>query len=59
MHNSHAILKTILDKDTIDGFFKLLRGENTTSTCAAALILGNIFAYYILINTPRVYLNPS
>jgi hypothetical protein len=58
MHASTEILKNLLDRSTIDYFFSILKAGNSTSSCAVALILGNIFAYYILINTPKV-MQPS
>jgi len=53
MHNSHEILNNLLEKSVIDYFFQTLKTGKPTSACAVALILGNIFAYYILINTPK------
>lgn len=53
MHCSHEILQNLLEKPAIDYFFDILKSQKSTSACAVALILGNIFAYYILINTPK------
>jgi len=53
MHCSHEILQNLLEKPSIDYFFTILKTQKSTSACAVALILGNIFAYYILINTPK------
>jgi len=54
MHCSHEILQNLLERTTIDYFFELLKTKDSVTCCAVALILGNIFAYYILINTPKV-----
>jgi len=54
MHCSHEILQNLLERSTIDYFFELLKTKDSVTCCAVALILGNIFAYYILINTPKV-----
>ena len=53
MHNSHETLKTLLERDSIDYLFKVLKSNNQASSQAVALILGNIFAYYILINSKQ------
>lgn len=55
MHCSHEILQNLLERTTIDYFFELLKTKDSVTCCAVALILGNIFAYYILINTPKVH----
>lgn len=57
MHNCNEILKELMDKTTIDTLFEILRRDNTASSCAIALILGNIFAYYILISSTRAAIN--
>jgi hypothetical protein len=57
MHNCNEILKELMDKTTIDNFFEIMRQDSTASSCAIALILGNIFAYYILISSTRAQAN--
>lgn len=54
MHCSQETLQKILDKETILYFFELFKSKNATTVCAVGLILGNILAYYILINAPKV-----
>jgi len=53
MHCEKEVLGSLLDEQTINYFFSILQAKNSTSSCAIALILGNIFAYYILINSSR------
>lgn len=57
MHCSQEILQNLLETSTIDYFFELLKTKDATTCCAVALILGNIFAYYILINTSKLQQN--
>jgi serine/threonine-protein phosphatase 6 regulatory subunit 3 len=54
MHCGHEILMTLLDRVTINHFFEILNTNNATSSCAVALVLGNIFAYYILVGTSKI-----
>jgi hypothetical protein len=66
MHGSHEVLGKILERPVIDSLFETLAKKvyiihffnaedlllkSSISSCATALVLGNIFAYYILINT--------
>lgn len=57
MHNPNEILKGLLERSTIEFLFEIMRADSTASSCAVALILGNIFAYYILINSAKSYTN--
>lgn len=53
MHHGREVLSSLLDEVTISYFFSVLQIKNSTSSCAIALILGNVFAYYILISSSR------
>jgi hypothetical protein len=55
MHCGREVLSSLLTDQTISYFFGILEARNSVSSCAVALILGNIFAYYILISTSRNY----
>jgi len=59
MHCGREVLSSLLTDQTISYFFGILEARNSVSSCAVALILGNIFAYYILISSSRNYDNES
>lgn len=59
MHGTQEVLGKLLESSVIENLYRILNLRDSIPSCATALVLGNIFAYYILINTKIPEHNPE